>query len=49
MNDIPEQQHYSHTLETAFFNWQRDEFCAINNDSPISANTQAKKRALEIE
>ena len=48
-NDAPEQQHDSHTPKTTFLNWKRDEFCAVNNDSPISANTWDKKRALEID
>ena len=45
----PEQQHDMHAPETSFLNWKKEEFCALNDDAPVSANTRAKKRALEME
>lgn len=44
----PEQQQDMHTMETGFLNWQDEEFNGMNGDSPIAANTRAKKRALDI-
>lgn len=42
-----QQQPDQDVLDTSFLNWQEEEFYGLNDDSPILANTRAKKRALE--
>ena len=44
-----EQQYDSNLIDIVFVNWQREEFCGLNSDTPIATYTRARKRALELE